>query len=121
MIHIGQKNAVFSLYKFICNKCHMYDMILLIICFLFYLLFPICDGPVWCKDSMSYVSMDISREPLYSIFLTLMNVREDAEVTGAGLMTAVVVHSLIAGFSIWYAGCMLLYDIISLRMASNGR
>lgn len=107
MIHISQKNAIFSFYKFICNKCHMYDMILLIICLLFYLLFPICDGPVWCKDSMSYVSMNISREPLYPIFLALMNVREDAEITGVGLMTAVIVQSLIAGSSTWYAGYVI--------------
>ncbi|MDE5931156.1 MAG: hypothetical protein K2H40_01555 [Lachnospiraceae bacterium] len=72
---------------------------------------------------MSYVSMDISREPLYPIFLTLMNVREDAEITGAGLMTAVVVQSLIAGFSTWYAGYMIKKTkngSIVLQMAAIG-
>lgn len=91
----------------------MTDILLLVICLFFYLLFPLCDGPVWCKDSMSYVSMDISREPLYPIFLALMNVREDAEITGTGLMAAVVVQSLIAGFSTWYAG-------YAIKKAKNG-
>lgn len=88
-------------------KYHMTDMLLLVVCLLFYLFFPLLDGPVWCKDSMSYASMDISREPLYPLFLAVMNVREDAETTGTGLMAAVVVQSLIAGFSTWYAGYMI--------------
>lgn len=88
-------------------KYHMTDILLLVVCLFFYLFFPLSDGPVWCKDSMSYASMDISREPLYPIFLALMNVREDAEITGKGLMAAVVVQSLIAGFSTWYAGYMV--------------
>lgn len=88
-------------------KYHMTDILLLVVCLFFYLFFPLSDGPVWCKDSMSYASMDISREPLYPIFLALMNVREDAEITGTGLMAAVVVQSLIAGFSTWYAGYMV--------------
>ncbi|MCM1175716.1 MAG: hypothetical protein NC341_11800 [Blautia sp.] len=50
------------------------DAVLMGVCLLFYLFFPLCDGPVWCVDSMSYASMDISREPLYPVFLALMNV-----------------------------------------------
>lgn len=45
------------------------DFILLVICLLFYLWFPIMDGPVWCVDSNGYATMHITREPLYPLFL----------------------------------------------------
>lgn len=83
------------------------DLLLLAVCLLFYLLFPILDGPVWCKDSMSYAGMDFSREPLYPIFLALMKVRIGAEISESGMMAAVIVQSLIAGFATWYAGYMV--------------
>lgn len=37
-----------------------------------YIGFAILDGPVWCRDSESYVSMNPMREPLYCSFLWLM-------------------------------------------------
>ncbi|MDE7014105.1 MAG: hypothetical protein K2P19_05445, partial [Kineothrix sp.] len=37
----------------------------------FYLFFPLYDGPVWCKDSPSYATMNITREPLYPTFLLI--------------------------------------------------
>ncbi len=80
------------------------DLFLLAVCLLFYLLFPIFDGPVWCKDSLSYAGKDISREPLYPMFLALMKVLDGAEISASGMMAAVIVQSLIAGFATWYAG-----------------
>lgn len=50
----------------------IFNGVLLAASCLFYLMFPLVDGPVWCVDSASYVSMDISREPLYPTFLALM-------------------------------------------------
>ena len=102
MAYTNQKKGTIPL-----NKHNIIDIILLAVCLLFYLLFPICDGPVWCKDSWGYAAMDISREPLYPIFLALMRVREGAEISETGLMAAVVVQSLIAGLSAWYAGYMI--------------
>lgn len=83
------------------------DTVLLAVCLAFYLSFPIFDGPVWCRDSLSYASMNISREPIYPLFLALMRVRQGTEVSEAGMMTAVIVQSLIAGFTTWYAGYMI--------------
>lgn len=60
------------------KKYNRTDAVLLAVCLLFYLLFPILDGPVWCKDSMSYAGMEISREPFYPMFLALMKVRSGA-------------------------------------------
>lgn len=39
---------------------------------LFYVVFAALDGPVWCRDSGSYATMDYTREPLYCTFLWLM-------------------------------------------------
>ena len=80
---------------------------LLVVSFLFYLMFPLCDGPIWCVDSASYVSMDISREPLYPTFLALM--RKVSDSMGGtfeqdSLFLVVILQSLLAGFAAWFAG-----------------
>lgn len=79
------------------------DVALLAVCLLFYLLFPLCDGPIWCVDSASYVTMDISREPLYPVFLAFAGGL--AKPFGAdSLMVTVILQSLLAGFAAWFAG-----------------
>lgn len=88
------------------KKDTIWNAVLLAVCILFYLLFPLLDGPVWCVDSASYVAMDISREPLYPTFLAIIR----KCVGGAGessLMAAVVLQSLLAGFAAWYAGLVI--------------
>ena len=37
-----------------------------------YIGFALADGPVWCRDSNSYATMDYTREPAYCTFLWLM-------------------------------------------------
>lgn len=37
-----------------------------------YIGFALIDGPVWCRDSNSYATMDYTREPIYPTFLWLM-------------------------------------------------
>ncbi len=86
------------------RKCKRTDLLLLAVCLFFYLFFPIFDGPVWCKDSMSYAGMDISREPLYPLFLALFQVRTGEEISGSGMMAVVIVQSLIAGMAVWHTG-----------------
>ncbi len=65
---------------------------------LFYLFFPLYDGPVWCKDSMSYATMDITREPLYPTFLWVFR-----RLFGEGdyLMPVVVAQSILAAYAAW--------------------
>lgn len=48
-----------------------FQQYLLIIGIIFYGIFAIIDGPVWFNDSGAYTRMDISREPMYSLFLGL--------------------------------------------------
>lgn len=85
------------------KKVKLWDGILLCISIGFYLLYPLLDGPVWCVDSGGYASMHITREPLYPMFLALCRglgrvLRVDA------LVITVVLQSVLAGFTTWYAG-----------------
>lgn len=85
------------------EKKKLWDGILLCVSIGFYLLYPLLDGPVWCVDSGGYVSMHITREPLYPAFLALCRglgrvLRVDA------LVITVVLQSVLAGFTAWYAG-----------------
>lgn len=94
------------------RKPDRWDWVLFVVCMLFYLLFPVMDGPVWCVDSAGYVSMHITREPLYPTFLALCRgigrlVRVDA------LLVTVIVQSLFAGAAAWFAGD-------TARKAGNG-
>lgn len=92
--------------SFSSKKETILNVALLAVSFGFYLLFPLLDGPIWCVDSASYVSMDISREPLYPIFLALM--RKVSNGSGDfgqdSLFFAVILQSLLAGFATWLAG-----------------
>ena len=85
------------------KKTEPWEYVILCACIGFYLLFPLMDGPVWCVDSGGYVSMHITREPLYPSFLALCRMiakvlRMDA------LLIAVLIQSLLAGFVTWFAG-----------------
>lgn len=85
------------------KKTDPWEYVILCVCIGFYLIFPLMDGPVWCVDSGGYVSMHITREPLYPSFLALGRgiagvMRIDA------LLVAVVFQSLLAGVVTWLAG-----------------
>lgn len=85
------------------KKADWWECLLLGICIGFYFVFPLMDGPVWCVDSREYVSMGITREPVYPLFLAMC--RGIARLLKADeLMTAVILQSLFAGAAAWYAG-----------------
>lgn len=79
------------------------EYIVLGVCIAFYMTFPLMDGPVWCVDSREYVTMGITREPLYPCFLAVCR-RIAGMLHVDALMTAVVLQSLFAGVAAWYAG-----------------
>ena len=54
------------------SKREKYLIISFLLSLCFYLGFALIDGPVICKDSESYISMNISREPLYPLFLAIL-------------------------------------------------
>ena len=94
------------------RKPDRWDWVLLAVCMMFYLLFPVMDGPVWCVDSAGYVTMHITREPLYPTFLAMCRgigrlCRADA------LLVTVILQSMFAGAAAWFAGD-------TARKAGNG-
>ncbi len=85
-----------------------------------YVGFALWDGPVWCRDSESYATMDYTREPAYCTFLWLMRriVGEGSFVSGwdltdreggkiaaqepAYLLAVIVVQAIVMAVAVWY-------------------
>ncbi len=85
-----------------------------------YVGFALWDGPVWCRDSESYATMDYTREPAYCTFLWLMRriVGEGSFVNGwdltdreggkiaaqepAYLLAVIVVQAIVMAVAVWY-------------------
>lgn len=83
-----------------------FSAVMLGLCLLFYLFFAFYDGAVICVDSPSYINMDISREPLYCMFLAGLRAffsRFPAGVWPADfyLTAAAFLQSLLAAFAAW--------------------
>ena len=83
-----------------------FSALMLGLCLLFYLFFAFCDGAVICVDSPSYINMDISREPLYCMFLA--GLRAFFSLFPAGVLpedfyltAAAFLQSLLAAFAAW--------------------
>ena len=75
-----------------------WDMGLLLVCLGFYLFFPFYDGPFWSKDSPSYASMGITREPLYPTFLWIFRKLFGEE---GYLLPVVIAQSVLAAYATW--------------------
>lgn len=85
------------------------QLLVLIVNLVFYLAFPLHDGAILHKDSMSYVTMDISREPLYPLFLALLRrlfgvesaTNEQGSIVGLDgyLFAAVLIQAVAAAFA----------------------
>lgn len=91
------KDRKIKLKKYV-ESLDKWDIGLLAVCLGFYLFFPFYDGPVWCKDSLSYTSMNITREPLYPTFLLLFRKMFGEENY---LFPVVFVQSVIAAYAAW--------------------
>ena len=93
-----------------------------------YIGFALIDGPVWCRDSNSYATMDYTREPVYPTFLWLMRKLFGENVMVHGwdltdrlggkapaleplyLMAVIVVQSILAAVTVWLLS-KLCYEI----------
>lgn len=63
----------------------------------FYIFFAFYDGAVICVDSPTYISMDLSREPFYPLFLAFFRLFSVDNY----LLYAVIVQSLLMAFASW--------------------
>lgn len=82
----------------ISDKEKRWELVLLVICLGFYLIFPFCDGPIWCKDSSSYATMDFTREPLYPTLLWIFRRIFGEEKY---LMPVVIFQSILMAYAAW--------------------
>ena len=54
------------------KKITPFHILTILISSAFFLGIALVDGPVWCVDSNSYVTMDFTREPVYPLFLMVL-------------------------------------------------
>lgn len=78
-----------------------YSNLLLIISLGFYLFFAFYDGAVICVDSPSYIEMNISREPLYPMFLAFLRFVFAGTGTDFYLTAAAFLQSILAAVTAW--------------------
>ena len=80
-------------------------------CMLFYLIFAVIDGPVWCRDSNSYATMEFSREPLYPLYLAFFRRIFGSQTQLYGqplyLFPAILGQSILWGYAAWSVGRFL--------------
>lgn len=75
-------------------------LLLLILPFVFFIFFSFYDGVILCVDTNTYINLDISREPIYPLFLLLLKTifGNDIYLTIAvllqGLLMAYAVYSI---------------------------
>ena len=93
---------------------------------IFYIGIAVLDGPVWCVDSQSYVSMDFSREPVYPLFLALIRkIFETFKFSGeykgqpSYLFCAVLIQSLLWVYASWRLGNKV-YNVASHYLKTGG-
>ena len=83
-------------------------LLFFVLCVLFYTVFAIADGPVWCRDSASYATMGASREPGYPLFLLLFRTvfGETRQLYGEPvyLFPVILVQSLLWAYAAWKLG-----------------
>ncbi len=54
------------------KRVYLFALFITLVSTIFYLGILFIDGPVWCVDSDSYVTMNFTREPVYPIFLFIL-------------------------------------------------
>lgn len=88
-------------FHFEADRRTAFSAFMLGICLLFYLFFAFYDGAVICVDSPSYINMDISREPLYCMFLAGLRWIFSSFPQDFYLTAAAFLQSLLAAFAAW--------------------
>lgn len=78
-----------------------FSVVLLGICLVFYLFFAFYDGAVICVDSPGYISMRLSREPLYPLFLAFFRKLFSAFPNDFYLTAVAFFQSGLMAFATW--------------------
>ncbi len=102
--------------RFFRDRRAAFSGLMLAVSVLFYLFFACYDGAVICVDSPSYIHMDISREPLYCMFLAGLRAAFAAAPAGAFgedayLTAAAFLQSLLAASAAWSLAAYLWREL----------
>lgn len=96
-----------------------FSMFMLMISLIFYLFFAFFDGAVICADSPSYIVMDISREPVYPMFLAFFRYLFRNSNADFYLTVIVFLQSVLAAFASWSLAIYLTKEFRLNRLFSS--
>lgn len=94
-------------------------MFMLVTSLAFYLFFAFFDGAVICADSPSYIAMDVSREPLYPMFLSSFRYLFRNFQPDFYLHIIVLLQSILAAFASWSLAVYLAKEFHLSRLFSS--
>lgn len=93
---------------------------MLLVSLAFYLFFAFYDGAVICVDSPSYISMNLSREPFYPMFLAFFRWIFSGLSNDFYLTAAIFAQSILAALSCWSFAAFLTRKLPVSRLFSMG-
>lgn len=98
------------------NKKVSFSTFMLILSLIFYLFFACFDGDVICVDSPGYLEMNLTREPLYPMFLAFFRFFFSGLSPDHYLFFAVLCQSILAAVAAW-SMAVFLYQEFHLSKA----
>lgn len=102
------------------KKEKAFSLFMLLVSLAFYLFFAFYDGAVICVDSPSYISMSISREPFYPMFLAFFRWIFSSMGNDFYLIAAIFAQSILAALSCWSLALFLTRQLSVSRLFSLG-
>ena len=93
------------------NKNDSFSNLMLIFSLLFYSFFAYFDGTVICVDSPGYLEMNLTREPLYPMFLALFRFLFRGASPDHYLFFVVLFQSILAAMAAWFMAAFLYQEI----------
>lgn len=106
------------IYKRTLHKSIGFSGIMLMSSLLFYLFFACFDGAVICVDSPGYLEMNLTREPLYPMFLMLCRFLFGSVSADGYLFFAVLMQSILAAVAAWSLAAFLYREFYLSKAVS---
>lgn len=97
------------------NKNEYFSIFMLILSLIFYLFFACFDGEIICVDSPGYLEMNLTREPLYPMFLAFFRLLFSGVLPNHYLFFVVIIQSILAAVAAWSMTAFLSFLMISTR------
>lgn len=92
------------------NKDACFSAVMLMLSLFFYLFFACFDGDIICVDSPTYLEMNLTREPLYPMFLAFFRLLLNGVSLDRYLFAVVLVQSILAAVAAWSMAAFLYQE-----------